>query len=104
MKLVLIIIQNDDSTDAVSALTKEGFFITKLATTGAFLSAGNTTLLIGTSEEKIPKIKEILSKTCIGTKQAEPFMSAFIPNASGANETVGGATMFVLNVESFEKI
>ena len=48
MKLVLIIIQNDDSTEAVSALTKEGFFITKLATTGAFLSSGNTPLLIGT--------------------------------------------------------
>ena len=103
MKLVLIIIQNDDSTEAVSALTKEGFFITKLATTGAFLSSGNTTLLIGTKEDRIPKIKEILSKTCVGTAQAEPSVSAFVPNASD-NESVGGATMFVLNVESFEKI
>ena len=103
MKLVLVIIPNDDSTEVVSALTKEGFFITKLATTGAFLSSGNTTLLIGTNEERISTLKEILRKTCVGTAQAEPSVSAFVPNASD-NESVGGATMFVLNVESFEKI
>ena len=104
MKLVLIIIPNDDSTEAVSALTKEGFFITKLATTGAFLSSGNTTLLIGTSEERIPKIKEILSKTCVGTKQVTPMASAFGYGSDTDGENPGGATMFVLNVESFEKI
>ncbi len=104
MKLVLIIIPNDDSTGTVSALTKEGFFITKLATTGAFLSSGNTTLLIGTNEERIPEVKEILRKTCVGAKQVTPSVSAFGLGASDDDEVIGGATMFVLNVESFEKI
>ncbi len=104
MKLVLVIIPNDDSTEVVSALTKEGFFITKLATTGAFLSSGNTTLLIGTNEERISTLKEILRKTCVGTKQAAPSVSAFGLGSHDDDETAGGATMFVLNVESFEKI
>ena len=104
MKLVLIIIQNDDSTEAVSALTKKGFFITKLATTGAFLSSGNTTLLIGTNEERIPEIKEVLSKTCVGTKQVAPMASAFGYGKDADEEDLGSAVMFVLNVESFEKI
>lgn len=47
-KLVLAIINNDDSAIAASALNAEGFFVTKLSTTGGFLMVGNTTLLIGT--------------------------------------------------------
>ena len=37
MKLVLSIVSNDDSSVVSAALTKEGFSVTKLATTGGFL-------------------------------------------------------------------
>ena len=47
MKLVLAIVNNDDSSTAASALTEAGFTVTKLSTTGGFLMVGNTTLLIG---------------------------------------------------------
>ncbi len=108
MKLVIAIVPNDDSVVATSALTKEGFFVTKLSTTGGFLMVGNTTLLIGTDEEKVPAIKEILKTHCCGRKQLNPSISSFgrgIADGGLAEETtVGGATMFVLNVESFEKI
>ena len=50
MKLILAIVNNDDSAIAASALTKEGFFVTKLSTTGGFLMVGNTTFLIGTED------------------------------------------------------
>ena len=56
MKLILAVIPNDDSTIATSALTKAGYFVTKLSTTGGFLMVGNTTLLIGTEDEKIDEI------------------------------------------------
>ncbi|MFR5865284.1 MAG: cyclic-di-AMP receptor [Acutalibacteraceae bacterium] len=62
-KLVLAIINNDDSTIAASALNAEGFFVTKLSTTGGFLMVGNTTLLIGTEDGRVERIKEILSRT-----------------------------------------
>lgn len=108
MKLILAIIPNDDSMVATSALTKEGFFITKLSTTGGFLMVGNTTLLIGTEEERIPLIKEILSRHCSGRKQISPSVSSFGRGLSdeglGEETSVGGATMFVLNVDSFEKL
>ena len=48
MKLVLAIVNSDDSADVMRALTKEGIQVTKLATTGGFLMAGNTTFMIGT--------------------------------------------------------
>ena len=43
MKLVLAIVNNDDSAVVASALTQEGFFVTKLSTTGGFLMVGNAT-------------------------------------------------------------
>ena len=58
MKLVLAIVNNDDSAIVSSALTHEGFFVTKLSTTGGFLMVGNTTLLIGTEDDKVDDIYE----------------------------------------------
>ena len=53
MKLILAIVSNDDSSKVSSALTKNHFSVTKLATTGGFLLSGNTTFLIGTRTEKV---------------------------------------------------
>ena len=47
MKLIIAIVNNDDSAVVSSSLTKEGFTVTKLSTTGGFLMVGNTTFLIG---------------------------------------------------------
>ena len=57
MKLVLAIINNDDSAIAASALNAEGFSVTKLSTTGGFLMVGNTTLLIGTEDDRVGRIQ-----------------------------------------------
>ena len=47
MKLVLAIVSNEDASKVIKTLIKEGFFVTKLATTGGFLMSGNTTILVG---------------------------------------------------------
>ena len=90
MKMVLAIINYDDSQDVISSLMKAGFSITKLATTGGFLKAGNVTILISSSR------KQIMPAT------AELGMG-FFPSTPVQVE-VGGATVFVLNVERFEKL
>ena len=59
MKLILAIINNDDSVRASSELNRKGFFVTRLSTTGGFLMVGNTTLLIGTEDGDVDKVKEI---------------------------------------------
>ena len=53
MKLILAIVSNDDSGAVSSALTRGGFSVTKLATTGGFLMAGNTTFISGVEDEKV---------------------------------------------------
>ena len=62
MKLIIAIVNNDDSAVVASALTKENFTVTKLSTTGGFLMVGNTTLLIGTEDERVDTAKQIVAK------------------------------------------
>ena len=108
MKLILAIVNNDDSAKASSALTDAGFAVTRLSTTGGFLMVGNTTFLIGTGDEDAPRAIEILKKHCTSRKQAQPSTASFgagMRNMSIQEEVqVGGATVFVLDVEHMEKI
>lgn len=107
MKLILAIVNNDDSALASSALTEAGFSVTKLSTTGGFLMVGNTTLLIGTDEEHTAQAIEILKQYCTTRKQITT-PSSFglgMRHMSVPDEiTVGGATIFVLDVDHMEKI
>ena len=108
MKLILAIVNNDDSAKASSALTDAGFAVTRLSTTGGFLMVGNTTFLIGTQDENTQRAIDILKKTCKTRKQTNAPTASFgagLRNQSLANEvTVGGATIFVMDVASMEKI
>ena len=109
MKMVLAIINYDDSQDVISSLMKAGFSITKLATTGGFLRAGNTTLLLGIDDEKIEKAMGIIEHVCKSRKQIATSPSP-ISGTTGVyvpypvEVMVGGATVFVLNVDQFIKI
>ncbi len=107
MKLILAIISNEDSGAIMTALTKEGYSVTKLSTTGGFLSAGNTTLLIGTEEEKVEHAIELIGQEGKQRKVMVPTtngydMSSF--TSIPVEVVVGGATVFVLNVEEFRKL
>ena len=107
MKLVMAIVNNDDANRVQKALANGGFFATKLATTGGFLMAGNTTFIIGAEDEKIEAILEILRQH--SKRRYERLETINVSDGSfsapAATEVmVGGATVFVLDVERFEKI
>ncbi len=108
MKLVLAIVNDEDGNKVLSSLSKAGFSVTKLATTGGFLRAGNMTMLIGTDEDKIDEVIKIIDEKSHRRKQiaTSPMpmgaTSAFTPYPIEVE--VGGATIFVLDVERFEKV
>jgi uncharacterized protein YaaQ len=108
MKLVLAVINNDDSAEVTAALTNEGYFITKLSTTGGFLMAGNTTLLIGAEDDQVQNIKETISKHSYTREKNVPTSSSLGRGLGAADVNVKakvkGATIFVLNVDSMEKL
>ena len=105
MKMVLAIINYDDSQDVISSLMKAGFPITKLATTGGFLKAGNVTIRL--DESKLDECFDIIREHSSSRKQIMPATAelgmGFFPSTPVQVE-VGGATVFVLNVERFEKL
>ena len=106
MKLVLAIVSGDDSAMVSSALTKNRFSVTKLATTGGFLMSGNTTFLIGTEDDKVETCINIIGEHSKKRKQMVPNNSFDVGmySAFPVEVTVGGATVFVMNVEHFEKV
>ena len=107
MKLVLAIINNDDSAVAANALTAGGFSVTKLSTTGGFLMAGNVTLLIGLEDEKVDACIGVIADHCRQRTEVVPNNVGYgiaVETAYPMEVTVGGATVFVTNVERFEKL
>lgn len=106
MKLVLAIVSNDDSAAVSSALTRNGFQVTKLATTGGFLMAGNTTFLTGVEDEQDKVLEVIAEKSSKRTQIVPSTTTADVGmySAFPVQVTVGGATVFVLNVERYEKV
>ena len=109
MKLIIAIVQDEDAAKVLTGLMSEGFSATKLATTGGFLKSGNTTLLCGVEENRFEQCVRIIEKMCKSRKQ----ISATPLTMSGSLDmvapypievTVGGATIFVMNVEQFIKI
>lgn len=107
MKLILAIVSNDDSGAVSSALTREGYSVTKLATTGGFLMAGNTTFISGVDDEKVDDVIGIISKYSSRRTQIVPSTSTMdvgMYSSFPVEVTVGGSTIFVLNVDRFEKV
>lgn len=109
MKMIIAIVQDEDSGRLVNNLMTEGYRVTKLATTGGFLRAGNSTLLIGVDEEKYEGALAIIEKVCKSRKQIATAPSP-ISGSTGVyvpypiEVMVGGATIFVLDVDKFIKI
>ena len=107
MKLILAIVSNDDSSSVSSALTKNNFSVTRLATTGGFLRAGNTTIIVGTEDDKVEKAIEVIGNESKRRTDIVPSTASYDIGryASFPVEVqVGGATIFVIDVEQFYKL
>jgi uncharacterized protein YaaQ len=107
MKLVMAVVQDSDVGRLVEKLSQKKFGITKLASTGGFLKSGNTTLMIGVEKARIEELLDIIEQMCRPRKQiVTPFPAgpadAYVPYP--VEVSVGGATVFVMDVERFVKI
>ncbi|WP_041139416.1 cyclic-di-AMP receptor [Beduini massiliensis] len=108
MKLIIGIINKEDAASTTKALNAAGYYVTKLAATGGFLKRGNITILIGTDEEKVPAALEIIDQNAKKRTEKENAASAKALEEPRDKTTmegvIGGATVFVVEVDRFEKI
>lgn len=106
MKMITAIISKKDTDEVCRALTEAGYYFTKMASSGGFLSWGNTTLIIGTQGDAVKPAIDVIRAHC--SKRVENVQSSMplgTQSVTAPTEVVvGGATIFVTEVEEFEKI
>ena len=109
MKLVVAFVQGEDAGQTVAALSQSGISVTRLASSGGFLQQGNATLLIGVDEEKVEQAIAIIRENC---RERNRYLTPMPPMVEPGEMfmpypvevQVGGATVFVLPIETFEKL
>lgn len=108
MKLIIAVVQDKDSPKLMDALVRSGYSATKLASTGGFLREGNSTVFIGVDDGETDKVLEIIKKTCRAREQLVTPMAPIGPGESyvpyPVGVVVGGATVFILDVDRFVKL
>ncbi|WEV41019.1 cyclic-di-AMP receptor [Lactobacillus sp. ESL0684] len=106
MKLIIAIVQKEDANRLQQTFVKENIQATKLATTGGFLSQGNTTFLIGTDDDHVKRVLQVIKDESQAREEymnPNMTMAGFEVSNQPVKFTVGGATCFVLPVEEFKQ-
>lgn len=109
MKLIIAVVQGEDAQKTVIALTDKGISSTRISSTGGFLQQGNVTLLIGVDDAQVQEALQIIRENC---QERSRYLTPVPPLAEPGEffmaypveVQVGGATVWVVPVDSFEKI
>ena len=109
MKLVVAIVHNEDAGALVDALLDKEFRATRVSSSGGFLKRSNATIFLGVEEGEVEEVIAIIRETCTSRTQVvnpmPPIMEPgefYMPYP--VEVEVGGATVFVLPVERFERL
>ena len=106
MKLVMTIISNADVENVLAAVAQNGYFATKVSTTGQFLVDGHTAILIGCKDERVEQLytilKESVTKRVVKTPGVKSTITGSLLNQAVDVEEYG-AVAFTINVEDYQK-
>ncbi len=108
MKLVIIIASDPDAERLTKALISQGYPATKIGSTGGFLRRGNATILSGVEAEEVDQVLAMVRAECHARSeyvpaQALPLFGEGAALTEPVEVRVGGAIVFVVDVERFEK-
>jgi uncharacterized protein YaaQ len=109
MKLVVAIVHNEDAGALVDALLDKEFRATRVSSSGGFLKRSNATIFLGVEEDDVDEVLSIIRETCTSRTQVvnpmPPIMEPgefFMPYPLEVE--VGGATVFVVPVDRYERL
>lgn len=108
LKLVIIIASDSDVERLMKKLIEQGYPATKVSSTGGFLRRGNATILSGVEANEVDQVLAMVRAECHARTEFLPMQTLPI-FGEGATLSepvevrVGGAIVFVVNVERFEK-
>ena len=106
-KLLIVIASDVDADSLIQKLVQRGYPATKVSSTGGFLRRGNATIFSGVDAEDVDNVIAIIRRECQARTeflpaQALPFPESIYP-AEPVEVRTGGAIVFVVSVERFER-
>jgi uncharacterized protein YaaQ len=104
--MFIVVVQAQDAESAQSSLSQLGVMAERLPSMGGFLGRRNATLLISVPHDRQQVVIDTLQENCRQRIEyiAVPLESAPLPLPTPTPITIGGATIFGLDVEHFEEI
>ena len=109
MKAVVAVVQGQDSIRLGNALRQKGIPFTTIDSTGGFLRERNSTFMLGMPDDQLQKVLDVISANChTRSEYVSSYPSAFDPAEfympRPIEVQVGGASVWVLDVEYFEPL
>ncbi|MCL4466614.1 MAG: cyclic-di-AMP receptor [Chloroflexi bacterium] len=109
MKLILAIVQNEDAGGLLEALSQKGYRSTRMNTAGGFLKESNATVVLGVEESQVEDVLAVIRANChTRTQYLNPLPPVMEPGEFympyPVEVQVGGATLFVLDVENYRQL
>ena len=106
-KLLIVIASDSDADSLIQKLVQRGYPATKVSSTGGFLRRGSATIFSGVDAEDVDNVIAIIRSECQARTeflpaQALPFPESIYP-AEPVEVRTGGAIVFVVGVERFER-
>lgn len=106
-KLLVVIVSDDDADRLIPLMVGEGFPATKISSTSGFLKKGNATILSGLEAGEVPAALALIRRECRARTETVIPPTATFPEIGlisiPVEVRVGGAIVFVLPIERFEK-
>ena len=87
MKMIIVIIKDNDADTLTQAFTGGNFRVTRVASTGGFLRSGVVTMLLGVEDAQVDGVIQLVRES--------------LPTAASGEKR---ATLFVVPVQRFEQI
>lgn len=109
MKLCMIIVPREDSDRLMSRLVEHGFPGTAIGSTGGFLRRGSATVLSAVPAEDVAGLiamlhKQFPERTASVPVHQLPYWEEHEVAPDTVDVRVGGAVLFVLNIDRFERV
>lgn len=93
MKLIIAVVQNKNADEVIDALVEAKYRATRFASTGGFLRRGNTTVMIGVQDHQVDHVVDVIRDHARDDIEEET-----------AAETQAAATIFVLDLEEYQRL
>jgi uncharacterized protein YaaQ len=109
MKAVVAVVQGQDSVKLGNALRQKAIPFTTIDSTGGFLRERNSTFMLAMADDQLQKVLDVIAASChTRSEYVSSYPSAFDPAEfympRPIEVQVGGASVWVLDVEYFESL